>query len=135
LANPTRRAIAAGAPGDPDASAVALVRDLALAEPDRALFRALLCVALGRFERRAGQGTAEAAPVGEIAGLLGEVKGSAPASGGPTWPGERLTDSETRVLRYLPTHLGAAEIATELYLSANTVKTHLRQRPACGGVG
>ena len=30
------------------------------------------------------------------------------------------------MLRYLPTHLGAPEIAAELYLSANTVKTHLR---------
>jgi predicted DNA-binding transcriptional regulator len=30
------------------------------------------------------------------------------------------------VLHYLPTHLGAPEIAAELYLSANTVKTHLR---------
>ena len=46
--------------------------------------------------------------------------------GGPGWPGEPLTPSETRVLRYLPTHLGAPEIAAELYLSANTVKTHLR---------
>ena len=33
---------------------------------------------------------------------------------------------ETRVLRYLPTHLRAAEIADELNLSANTVKTHVR---------
>ena len=49
-----------------------------------------------------------------------------PASGGPTWPDERLTKSEARVLRYLPTHLGASEIAAELYLSADTVKTHLR---------
>ena len=31
-----------------------------------------------------------------------------------------------RVLRYLPTHMGAPEIAAELFLSANTVKTHLR---------
>jgi LuxR family maltose regulon positive regulatory protein len=31
-----------------------------------------------------------------------------------------------RVLRYLPTHLGAPEIAAELCLPANTVKTHLR---------
>ena len=29
-------------------------------------------------------------------------------------------------MRYLPTHMGAPEIAAELYLSANTVKTHLR---------
>ena len=76
-------AIAADAPGDPDASALAA----------------------------------------ELAGLLGEVKRSAHP---PGRPGEPLTESETRVLRYLPTHLGAPEIAAELYLSANTVKTHLR---------
>jgi ATP/maltotriose-dependent transcriptional regulator MalT len=39
---------------------------------------------------------------------------------------EPLTEGETRVLRYLPTHLRATEIACELHLSANTVKTHLR---------
>ena len=59
----------------------------------------------------------------ELAGLLGDAKRPAPA---PRWPGEPLTESETRVLRYLPTHMGAPEIAAELYLSANTVKTHLR---------
>jgi LuxR family maltose regulon positive regulatory protein len=30
------------------------------------------------------------------------------------------------VLRYLPTHMGTPEIAAELFLSPNTVKTHLR---------
>jgi LuxR family maltose regulon positive regulatory protein len=30
------------------------------------------------------------------------------------------------VLRYLPTHLSAAAIAADLYLSANTVRTHQR---------
>jgi LuxR family maltose regulon positive regulatory protein len=30
------------------------------------------------------------------------------------------------VLRYLPTKLSAPEIASELYLSVNTVKTHMR---------
>jgi len=68
----------------------------------------------------------ETALVSEIAGLLADVKRSAPPSAEPPWPGEPLTESETRVLRYLPTHLGAPEIAAELYLSANTVKTHLR---------
>jgi DNA-binding CsgD family transcriptional regulator len=37
-----------------------------------------------------------------------------------------LTHGETRVLHYLPTNLSAREIAGELYLSVNTVKTHQR---------
>jgi DNA-binding CsgD family transcriptional regulator len=97
--------IADDAPGDPDASPLTLVRTLGLAEPDRALFPALIHVALGPSE----------------------VKRSALAPGGPAWSGERpLTESETRVLRYLPTHMSAAEIAAELRLSPNTVRTHLR---------
>jgi DNA-binding CsgD family transcriptional regulator len=75
-----------------------------------------------------------AALVAELAGLLGEAPRPAPAPAPapaptgppPPWPAEPLTHSETRVLRYLPTHLGAPEIAAELFLSANTVKTHLR---------
>jgi len=39
---------------------------------------------------------------------------------------EGLTHGETRVLHYLPTNLSAREIADELYLSVNTVKTHQR---------
>jgi LuxR family transcriptional regulator, maltose regulon positive regulatory protein len=39
---------------------------------------------------------------------------------------EPLTESETRVLRYLPTNLPAPEIASELTLSVNTVRTHIR---------
>ena len=37
-----------------------------------------------------------------------------------------LTHGETRVLRYLPTNLSAPEIAGELCLSVNTVRTHQR---------
>jgi LuxR family maltose regulon positive regulatory protein len=47
-----------------------------------------------------------------------------PPARGPA-PAEPLTDSETRVLRYLPTHLTASEIAGELYVSVTTVKTHM----------
>lgn len=39
---------------------------------------------------------------------------------------QQLTSSEVRVLHYLPTRLTAVEIARELYLSVNTVKTHMR---------
>lgn len=37
---------------------------------------------------------------------------------------EQLTERETAVLRYLPTKLSQREIASELYVSPNTVKTH-----------
>jgi LuxR family transcriptional regulator, maltose regulon positive regulatory protein len=47
---------------------------------------------------------------------------------------EPLTASETRVLRYLPTHLTAHEIANELFLSVNTVCTHTRHLYAKLGV-
>jgi LuxR family transcriptional regulator, maltose regulon positive regulatory protein len=40
--------------------------------------------------------------------------------------GTALTHGETRVLHYLPTNLSAREIAGELYVSVNTVKTHQR---------
>ena len=39
---------------------------------------------------------------------------------------EQLSDAELRVLRYLPSNLRAPEIAAELFVSANTVRTHLR---------
>ena len=45
-----------------------------------------------------------------------------------------LTESETRVLRYLPTNLSAPEIAGELYLSLNTIRTHMRHLYAKLGV-
>jgi LuxR family transcriptional regulator, maltose regulon positive regulatory protein len=44
----------------------------------------------------------------------------------PAWSVERLTQSEARVLRYLPTHMSAPEIAAELCLSTHTVRTHVQ---------
>ncbi|HEY2262190.1 MAG TPA: LuxR C-terminal-related transcriptional regulator [Streptosporangiaceae bacterium] len=38
-----------------------------------------------------------------------------------------LTDTETRILRYLPTNLAVPEIAGELCVSVNTIRTHTRQ--------
>lgn len=39
---------------------------------------------------------------------------------------EELSPSELRVLRFLPTNLTRPEIAQELYVSINTVNTHIR---------
>jgi DNA-binding CsgD family transcriptional regulator len=41
-------------------------------------------------------------------------------------PLEPLSSSEIRVLRYLPTNLTGPEIAGELSVSHNTVRTHMR---------
>ena len=127
---------------------------LELAEPERMLFPFLLHPAPELLDRHRRTGTAHAAMIGRILDLLAQAEpdgpGSSPAEGsvpqqgaaggmsrpdpGESLPGpsarglalaEPLTHSETRVLRYLPTHLSASEIAGELYVSVSTVKTHM----------
>jgi LuxR family transcriptional regulator, maltose regulon positive regulatory protein len=80
----------------------------------------------GTHDTDAGRSVDLADLSSEVADLLDELNIPAPRSGEPAWPEEPLTEGEIRVLRYLPTHLSAPEIAAELHLSANTVKTHLR---------
>jgi LuxR family transcriptional regulator, maltose regulon positive regulatory protein len=117
-------AIARDAVGDPAAAGRALERALDLAEPDGALFWFLLHPAPGLLERHARHGTAHAALIADILSLLaGRLPAPPPA--GPPPPLEPLSDSEIRVLRYLPTNLSGPEIAGELYVSHNTVRTHI----------
>ena len=118
-------AIARDALGDPAAAGRALERALDLAEPDGALLWFLLHPAPGLLERQARQRTAHAALIAEILDLLAGNR-PAPPPAGPRPPLEPLSKSEIRVLRYLPTHLSAPEIAGELSVSTSTVKTHLR---------
>jgi LuxR family maltose regulon positive regulatory protein len=118
-------AIARDALGDPAAAGCALERALDLAEPDGTLVTFLLHPALALLQRQTRQHTAHAALLAQILDLLAGNR-PAPPSGGPRPPLEPLSDAETRVLRYLPTHLSAPEIARELSVSTSTVKTHLR---------
>jgi LuxR family transcriptional regulator, maltose regulon positive regulatory protein len=83
----------------------------------------LLHPAPGLLERQARYGTGHAALIAEIRSLLAGRTPARPAAMQP--PIEPLSDSEIRVLRYLPTNLSAREIANELYVSTNTVKTHM----------
>jgi LuxR family transcriptional regulator, maltose regulon positive regulatory protein len=118
-------AIARDALGDWAAAGRALERALDLAEPDDAAFAFLLHPAPELLNRHARQHTAHAALISEIPSLLaGEQQ--APAPGEPVRLREPLTDSEIRILRYLPTQLAAPQIASELSLSVNTVRTHVR---------
>jgi LuxR family maltose regulon positive regulatory protein len=111
--------------GERNAAARAAEAALAAAEPDRLIFpfasteAAELLDALPRHE------TAHGALLADIVDLLrGE---STPSTEGerPS-QAEELSPSELRVLRYLPTNLTRPEIAQELYVSINTVNTHIR---------
>jgi LuxR family transcriptional regulator, maltose regulon positive regulatory protein len=111
--------------GDEDAAGQALERALDLAEPDGVLTIFLLHPAPGLLERHARQQTAHASLIADILSLLAG-RTLAPPPAGPRPLLEALSDSEVRVLRYLPTNLAASQIGAELYVSHNTVRTHIR---------
>jgi LuxR family maltose regulon positive regulatory protein len=118
-------AIARDGLGDSHAAASALERALDLAEPDGALEIFLRHPAPDLLQRHARQGTAHAALIADILSLLAGGP-LAPQPAGPQPPLEALSDSEIRVLRYLPTNLTGPEIARELDVSRNTVGSHMR---------
>jgi LuxR family transcriptional regulator, maltose regulon positive regulatory protein len=119
-------AAARDALGDSDAAARALERALDIAEPDGAVLPFLLHPVPGLIERHPRHRTVHAALLAEIMSLLGGARGSPAPPEDKSSPSEPLSESETRVLRYLPTDLSAREIADELFLSWYTVKTHMR---------
>lgn len=70
-------------------------------------------------------GTSHRSLIGEVQELV--ASGSAAAAGGDVEPlREELSERELAVLRYLPTMLTAGEIAGELFVTVNTVKSHLK---------
>jgi LuxR family maltose regulon positive regulatory protein len=133
--------------GDAEAATRAIERALDLAEPDRLLFPFLIHPAPGLLERHARQHTTHAAQIAEILAMLpdrprpagpgpgdrggtgsppvrrGSLEGIAPPEATLIEP---LSQAEARVLRYLPTNLTASEIANQLSLSVNTIRTHMR---------
>ena len=121
-------AIARDTLGDTGAAGLALERALDLAEPDGTLLWFMVHPVPGLLERHARQGTAHAALIAEILGLLAGQQAAPLAAppAGPQPPLEPLSSSEIRVLRFLPTNLTMPEIAGELYVSHNTVRTHMR---------
>jgi LuxR family transcriptional regulator, maltose regulon positive regulatory protein len=118
-------AIAQDAAGDQDAAGRALENALDRAEPDGALLPFLLHPVPGLLERHRRRRTAHGALIVGIQDLLSGRKPVDPAAGRRVLT-DPLSESELRVLRYLPTNLTAPEIAGELSVSLNTVKTHVR---------
>ena len=140
-------AIARDAAGDPAAAENALERALEFAEPDGVVFPFLIHRAPELLARHSRHRTAHAALILEILtrlpqetspGISGAQLGTGTAHPGSreAWGDhahglaepllEPLSEAEIRVLRYLPTNLTVPEIARELYLSTNTVKSHIR---------
>jgi LuxR family maltose regulon positive regulatory protein len=100
-----------------------LLQALALAEPEDA------CgpfIAAGPPVRSAL--TVLVTPSSRCAGFAGHIldrfDGRLPRPAG-TQPAALLTDSELAVVRFLPSHMTNQEIAEALFLSINTIKTHL----------
>ena len=126
-------AIARDALRDPGASSRALEAALDYAESGGLLLPFLQHPAPALLERHSRLGTTHAALISEILDLLsGHAPGAGPSDAAPLR--EALSESELRVLRYLPTNLSAPEIASELYLGVSTVKTHIHHIYAKLGV-
>jgi LuxR family maltose regulon positive regulatory protein len=135
--------IARDALGDPAAAGDALRRALDLAKIDGAIAAFLLHPpARELFDRYAPHRNGQAALEAEIRGLLPAQQAPGAYGGTPsvfvnsvTEPRriadfpllvDPLSQSEIRVLRYLPTNLSGPEIARELSVSVTTVRTHIR---------
>jgi LuxR family transcriptional regulator, maltose regulon positive regulatory protein len=58
--------------------------------------------------------------------ILDILAGSSPRTDPAILAVNELSQTELRVLRYLPTNLSRPDIARELYVSVNTVNTHMR---------
>jgi LuxR family maltose regulon positive regulatory protein len=110
--------------GDRRASEDSLERALELAEPEGVMLPFVLAPVQALLEAVPGHRTAHAELLRTILAVL--AGSSAPHRGQPTPLREGLSEAELRVLRYLPSNLKAPEIAAELCVSGNTVRTHLR---------
>jgi LuxR family maltose regulon positive regulatory protein len=111
--------------GDRSAAAVAAEAALAAAEPDRLIFPFAMTEAADLLDAVPRHETAHGALLADIIDLLRGA--SVPSTDRErVSPPEELSPSELRVLRYLPTNLTRPEIARELYVSINTVNTHIR---------
>ena len=120
-------ALALDALAEPDDAATSLERSLDLAEP--AGLRRLIIEHGNRvrplLHRHVRHGTAHPAIVGEALDAI-EHRGGERSRSVAVLLAEPLSERERAILRYLPTMMSNHEIAAELFVSVNTVKTHLK---------
>jgi LuxR family maltose regulon positive regulatory protein len=109
--------------GDSRSAEASMERALELAEADGMILQFTLVPVRELLERHRHR-TAHAPLLSTILDVLG---GTSSRLGRDTTPlRDELSEAELRVLRCLPSNLKAPEIAAELSVSANTVRTHLR---------
>jgi LuxR family maltose regulon positive regulatory protein len=133
LALPTRAearlldALALDALADHAGAARSLELSLDLAEPAglRRIFVTLGDAVGALLRRHVRQGTAHPAMVGDLVETI-ERRGRPARRSAPEVLSEPLSDREQAILGYLPTMMSNHEIAGELMISVNTVKTHLK---------
>jgi len=111
--------------GDTEGASHALERAFELGARDSIVVPFALLVPDTALERHARSASAHSQLLATMLPAL-SPNVDAHSSGGAQPLIEPLTDSEVRVLRYLPTNLAAPEIAKELHLSVHTVRTHTR---------
>lgn len=76
------------------------------------------------LRRLVARGTRHRALAGELLAALDDTPAAARFAGAALL--EPLSERELTVLRFLPTMMSNAEIAAEMFVSVNTVKTHLK---------
>jgi LuxR family maltose regulon positive regulatory protein len=109
--------------GDRRGAETALEQALDHAESDGIVLPFLLMPVQDLLERHPRHRTAHATLLAEILDVLA---GNAPAPrGAAAEPADELSAAELRVVGYLPTNLKTSEIAAELFVSSNTVRTHV----------
>ncbi len=110
--------------GDRRAAEESLEAALDLAEPEGLVLPFLLWPSRELLERHPKHRTAHATLISTILDVL--AGRSAPVRGSSAPLRDDLSEAELRVVRYLPSNLTASAIASELVVSTNTVRTHMR---------
>jgi LuxR family maltose regulon positive regulatory protein len=111
--------------GEREAAERSIERALDLAEPQGHVW--IWLTVAGARKLLAEHPPHRTAHAAYLRALLDHLDGAGPARVDPEALADPLNERELTVLRFLPTNLSAPEIGAEMFLSVNTVKTHMRK--------